>query len=573
MFKNILKSYQLVGNYKKYLFIIFLFFLLVSSLDLIGLSLIGTYITVFLDLDSNITQKIKDISDNFFPETNPVIVIGVLIILMFLVKLFLGLFVNFSIVRFSVRQMNDLRLKLLSGYQNQQYLEHKEKKTSDYIYNIVNLTAEFSIVVQSILKIFSEIILIFFILAFLSTKDFLTLSIFVIIISIIFLIYDKIFKSKLKQYGKEINTSSNSAINSIIETMSGLKQIRVLKKEKFFFNKVKNLLSKMMKAKEKSTIIQLSPRYLMEFVLVFFIVIVSFVALIKNYGNLSILPNLGIFAFAAIRLLPSTNVILSSLSIIRTYSHAIDILSNDFNEIEKNNKIISSETKIKKIETIFKKIEFQNVSFNYNSSKDNIFEKINFKIKSGEAIGIIGPSGSGKSTLADLILGFTKPTGGKILINDLIDLDSNNEYMRNRSAYLPQQIFLINSSIRENIALGEDKIDYEKIAESTKKSQLTNFVDSLENKFETVIGESGALVSGGQRQRIGLARSFYFDREILIFDEVTSALDDKTEEKVMNYLKGLKRDKTIIFITHKEKLLDFCDRVYEINSKNIKNIK
>ena len=573
MFKNILKSYQLVGNYKKYLFIIFLFFLLVSSLDLIGLSLIGTYITVFLDLDSNITQKIKDISDNFFPETNPVIVIGVLIILMFLVKLFLGLFVNFSIVRFSVRQMNDLRLKLLSGYQNQQYLEHKEKKTSDYIYNIVNLTAEFSIVVQSILKIFSEIILIFFILAFLSTKDFLTLSIFVIIISIIFLIYDKIFKSKLKQYGKEINTSSNSAINSIIETMSGLKQIRVLKKEKFFFNKVKNLLSKMMKAKEKSTIIQLSPRYLMEFVLVFFIVIVSFVALIKNYGNLSILPNLGIFAFAAIRLLPSTNVILSSLSIIRTYSHAIDILSNDFNEIEKNNKIISSKTEIKKIETIFKKIEFQNVSFNYNSSKDNIFEKINFKIKSGEAIGIIGPSGSGKSTLADLILGFTKPTGGKILINDLIDLDSNNEYMRNRSAYLPQQIFLINSSIRENIALGEDKIDYEKIAESTKKSQLTNFVDSLENKFETVIGESGALVSGGQRQRIGLARSFYFDREILIFDEVTSALDDKTEEKVMNYLKGLKRDKTIIFITHKEKLLDFCDRVYEINSKNIKNIK
>ena len=573
MFKNILKSYQLVGNYKKYLFIIFLFFLLFSSLYLIGLSLICTYITVFLDLDSNITQKIKDISDNFFPETNPVIVIGVLIIIMFLVKLFLGLFVNFSIVRFSVRQMNDLRLKLLSGYQNQQYLEHKEKKTSDYIYNIVNLTAEFSIVVQSILKIFSEIILIFFILAFLSTKYFLTLSIFVIIISIIFLIYDKIFKSKLKQYGKEINTSSNSAINSIIETMSGLKQIRVLKKEKFFFNKVKNLLSKMMKAKEKSTIIQLSPRYLMEFVLVFFIVTVSFVALIKNYGNLSILPNLGIFAFAAIRLLPSTNVILSSLSIIRTYSHAIDILSNDFNEIEKNNKIISSETKIKKIETIFKKIEFQNVSFNYNSSKDNIFEKINFKIKSGEAIGIIGPSGSGKSTLADLILGFTKPTGGKILINDLIDLDSNNEYMRNRSAYLPQQIFLINSSIRENIALGEDKIDYEKIAESTKKSQLTNFVDSLENKFETVIGESGALVSGGQRQRIGLARSFYFDREILIFDVVTSDLNDKTEEKVMNYLKGLKRDKTIIFITHKEKLLDFCDRVYEINSKNIKNIK
>ena len=145
--------------------------------------------------------------------------------------------------------MSDLRLKLLSGYQNQKYLKHKEKKTSDYIYNIVNLTAEFSVVVQSILKIFSELILIFFIIAFLSTKDFLTLSILVLLVGIIFVVYDKIFKSKLNKYGKEINISSNSAINSIIETMNGLKQIRVLKKEKFFFEKVKNLLKIMIKTK------------------------------------------------------------------------------------------------------------------------------------------------------------------------------------------------------------------------------------------------------------------------------------------------------------------------------------
>ena len=159
MLKNILKSYQLVGAYKKYLFVIFLFFLLVSTLDLIGLSLIGSYITVFeIDLDSNLTIRIKDLTTSFFiTESKPVIVIGVLIIFMFLIKLLLGLLVNFSIVRFSVRQMSDLRLKLLSGYQNQKYLKHKEKKTSDYIYNIVNLTAEFSVVVQSILKIFFRI--------------------------------------------------------------------------------------------------------------------------------------------------------------------------------------------------------------------------------------------------------------------------------------------------------------------------------------------------------------------------------------------------------------------------------
>ena len=316
--------------------------------------------------------------------------------------------------------------------------------------------------------------------------------------------------------------------------MNGLKQIRVLKKEKFFFEKVKNLLKIMIKAKEKSTIIQLSPRYLMEFVLVFFVVLVSFVALIKNYGNLSILPNLGIFAFAAIRLLPSSNVILSSMSIIRTYSHAIDILSNDFKEIEKNNKKTFQKVDREILINKFKNISFRGVSFNYDSSND-IFKNINFTIKSGEAIGIIGPSGSGKSTLADLILGFIKPTEGKILLNDMINLDNTSEFLRNKSAYLPQQIFLINGSIKENIALGEDKIDIEKIIESTRKSQLINFIDSLENKLDTNIGEGGSLVSGGQRQRIGLARSFYFDREIFIFDEVTNALDNKTEEKIINY--------------------------------------
>ena len=133
MLKNILKFYQLVGAYKKYLFVIFLFFLLVSTLDLIGLSLIGSYITVFLDLDSNLTIRIKDLTTSFFPESKPVIVIGVLIIFMFLIKLLLGLLVNFSIVRFSVRQMSDLRLKLLSGYQNQKYLKHKEKNFRLYI--------------------------------------------------------------------------------------------------------------------------------------------------------------------------------------------------------------------------------------------------------------------------------------------------------------------------------------------------------------------------------------------------------------------------------------------------------
>ena len=157
------------------------------------------------------------------------------------------------------------------------------------------------------------------------------------------------------------------------------------------------------------------------------------------------------------------------------------------------------------------------MSFNYDSSND-IFKNINFTIKSGEAIGIIGPSGSGKSTLADLILGFIKPTEGKILLNDMINLDNTSEFLRNKSAYLPQQIFLINGSIKENIALGEDKIDIEKIIESTRKSQLINFIDSLENKLDTNIGEGGSLVSGGSKTKN------WFGKDLFILIEKFSFL-------------------------------------------------
>lgn len=576
MFNTFLKSFFLVGRYKKYIPLMIFFFVFTSTLDLIGLGLIGSYISVFLDLSDKTENKFSELFF-LFPDVEPILLLGIAIIFLFFIKLLLGIISNFLIIRFSTRQMNDLRLKLLYIYQEQDYLLHKEKKTSDYIYNIVNLTAEFSNVVQSSLRIFSETILLVLVLFFLALQDLNTLIILLVIILMIIFLYDFFFKKKLKTFGMEINTNNNLAINAIIEAMNGLKQIEILNKKSFFFNKTKIFLIKMLKAKEKSTIIQLSPRYIMEFVLVLFIILMSFVAYFKNSENLNMIPNLGIFAFAAIRLLPSSSVILSSISSLRNYIHSVDMLYNDVFKYERNDKINNlqnnypEENNHQRFEEQFENIILKKINFSYKKNSQKIFENLDLEINRGEMIGIEGPSGSGKSTLLDIILGFAKPNDGILLINNKYNYEKKQRFIIDKSYYLPQHPFLINGTIKENIMLGvnEDNNAISNIKKAIEKSCLEDLINDLEKGLNTNIGESGSKLSDGQRQRIGIARSIFYDREILVLDECTNALDNETENKILKYFCSLKKIKTIIFVSHKNSNLNLCDKVFRIENNKI----
>lgn len=579
MFNTFVKSFFLVGRYRKYIPLIIFLFILISFLDIIGLGLIGSYIAVFLDLNE-ITQN--KFSKLFFllPNVKPIFLLGLAIIFLFFIKTFLGIISNFLIIRFSTSQMNDLRLKLLNIYQRQDYLLHKEKKTSDYIYNIVNLTAEFSNVVQSFLRIFSETILLVLVLFFLAFQDLNTLIVLLLIIVTIIFFYDFFFKKKLENFGIEINKNNNLAINAIIEAMNGLKQIEILNKKFFFFNKTKSFLIKMYKAKEKATIIQLSPRYMMEFVLVLFVVLMSFIAYFNNSENFNLIPNLVVFAFAAIRLLPSSSVMLSSVASLRNYIHSVDILYNDLIQYEQNNKTNNFHQNYPKEKNDlifgeqFENIILKKVSFSYKKNNQKIFENLNFEINRGDMIGIEGSSGSGKSTLLDLILGFTKPNDGIILLNNKYNFEKREKFIKDKSHYLPQHPFLINGTVKENILLGinEDKNTLSNIKNAIEKACLSDLINNLENGLNTNIGESGSKLSDGQRQRIGIARSIFYDRDILVLDECTNALDNETENKILQYFSSLKKNKTIIFVSHKSLNLSLCDKVYRIENNKIVRI-
>ena len=218
----------------------------------------------------------------------------------------------------------------------------------------------------------------------------------------------------------------------------------------------------------------------------------------------------------------------------------------------------------------------ENISFSYKdrNKKNMLFERINLKIKKGEFIGIKGKSGSGKSTLMDIMLGLIKPTKGKIFV-DNHEIKKNKILWQNTVSHIPQDIILLDESIKNNIALGEvsSEISKKQLNEAIKKSRLADFIKKLPKKTNTIVGERGSKISGGERQRIGIARALYRNSEVLFLDETTSNLDKLTEIEFLKSINKIKKEKTIILISHSDTALKYCDKIYELKNKKIKKLK
>ena len=223
-----------------------------------------------------------------------------------------------------------------------------------------------------------------------------------------------------------------------------------------------------------------------------------------------------------------------------------------------------------KIFSDFQNIKFKNVNFFYkNRTKKNLID-INLDISRNDIVGIVGPSGSGKSTLVNLLLGLLIPSSGSIEA-DNVGINSSIINWRSCIGYVPQSIFLLNESLKNNIAFGvpDENISTSKLMECIRQSQLETFFSDLPNGLLTKLGERGTKISGGELQRIGIARALYFDPNILIFDESTSALDHETEQKLLDEIYNFKNNKTIIFITHRNSTLKYCNKIYKINEGSL----
>jgi len=417
-----------------------------------------------------------------------------------------------------------------------------------------------------------EIIIIILLISYLLYLSWLPTIIITLIFSIfIWLLYAST-KKKLYEWGESKQDVDAKISQQIIQTFNLIKNIKIFNKEKkmnYFFNK---LLNRFESLNLKIDIVQQIPRGLVEVLCVFSICFLIFIFIVTGKSTIEILKLTAIYAVVTIRLVPSSTRIITAIQRIRTYAPSLILIKDEYlnNDISEPDKL---ENKISKIN--FEKIEFNNVNFGYEDNK-NILTDIDLVINRGEIIGFYGESGSGKSTLINLISGLIKPKSGKIKINGF-DLENIKKNWLSILGYVPQQVTLFNDTIANNISFFEDNSDKKKLSDNIYKSldqsNLKDFILTLPNKEETIVGENAAKLSGGQIQRIGISRALFKDPQFLIFDESTNSLDDKTENEIIQFVFSLKKLKTVIIISHDQKILKDCDKIFEVKNNIINQIK
>jgi ABC-type multidrug transport system fused ATPase/permease subunit len=372
-------------------------------------------------------------------------------------------------------------------------------------------------------------------------------------------------KKMINKWGHSRQFHEGKRMQHLQQGLGGVKEVLLLGKELYFINAFNNHNVKGANANQNQITLQQLPRLFIELFAIFTLSILILVLIYFNKPLDEILPVLGIFSLAAFRLMPSISRVMNANQSIRFVLPALSILKSDINYTQ------FVEQK-EKIHLKFKnEIVLENINFSYNNQTKESIKELNIKIQPGDSIGIIGTSGAGKSTLVDIIIGLLEPTKGTIRV-DGINIQNNLKSWYKLIGYVPQSIFLTDDTIKNNIAFGliDEEIDITALNSAITAAQLSDFIQSLPNGIETIVGERGARISGGQRQRIAIARALYHNPEILVFDEATSALDDDTEQCVMNTINNLMNSKTLIIVTHKLQTVSKCNKVYKIDNGVIK---
>ncbi len=408
---------------------------------------------------------------------------------------------------------------------------------------------------------------------------FITLSILnweIALFSVVFLggIYYLIaffLKRKLYQNSKEITITDSRRVKALQEGLGGIREVIMGRTQSIYLNKYLASDIPNRKAIAQNRFISVFPRYALEAVALILLSFFAFFFNRKSYDNEALIPLLGSILLCAQRLLPSLQSVYSSWAGLKGFSNSI------LQVIEIINQPVYEKFEINRFKNLpqFNNLLLKSVTYSYENNSRNILSDITLEINNGESIGIIGKTGSGKSTLMDILMGLLKPTKGQILINgkNLYDKDNKsflNEW-RESISHVPQNIYLSDSSILENIAFGIpiEKIDIDRVKLSAEKAQLSEFIESCKDGYETFVGERGIKLSGGQRQRIGIARALYKKSKILLLDEATSALDVVTEKLLLKELKNMKANLTLIIIAHRLTTVKNCNKIIKVEKGKI----
>jgi ABC-type multidrug transport system fused ATPase/permease subunit len=543
---------------------IFLLMLLASVLETISLGLIVPAMGVLTN--PNYLDKFPMI-DNFFGNPSPtevvVLTMGILVILYISKSAFLvwSLWIQKG---YSNSVSNRIGRHLFDVYLRQEYEFHTQRNSALLVRNSQNSASMLTGIIDPALGILADTLVTLGLFGLVMFLEPVGTLVTVVSFGIAAFVFRRFSNERIRRWGAAQNHHKGMMLKHLQQGLGGIKDLKVLGRESFFVDLYSDELEKSATVWRRFSLAQVLPRIGLENLTVIGLALLVSTMVFSGYESSRILPVIGLFGAAAFRLLPAVSRTISNLQTIKWNRQiALELHDDLLMPFESSN----ADTRTT---TGFKSIEFKDVSFQYVDTQNKSLDSISIRVRSGEAVGLIGQSGSGKSTLVEVLLGLLKPATGEVLVNGG-SIRSNSGAWRAAVGYVPQTIYLIDDTLRRNIAFGLDEsvIDDKAVERAIQMAQLKDFVETLPHGLDTVVGERGVRLSGGQRQRIGIARALYNDPDVLVLDEATSSLDTETEFGVMQAVKALQRNKTVIIVAHRLSTVEYCDRLYRLDAGRI----
>jgi len=541
-----------------------LLIIVMAILDAIGVASIMPFMTIVTDqqtIHSNMFINSIYKYMEFKSSIDFIWFMGVVVLSILLFSLVVKSYTNYKLLRFIANQEYTIGTRLLDKYLTQDYAWHINTNSALLGKNIL---AEVSAVIGAamipMMNLISHgAITIAIITMLMFTNVELSLMVGFGLGSAYIFIYF-IIRKYLEEIGKERYVSNSKRFFVVSEAFKAIKAIKIESLEKVFLERFKQPSNKFAKSQSSAQILSLLPRYGMEAIAFGGVIIVTLYLLDSRGGLATSLPTLSLFAMAGYKIMPSLQAMFNAITQLKFTKETVNKLFKDYHQVKNIKNGIQKELKFES------DIKLNSIDYSFNK-EGSILNQVSMEIIKGTYVAIIGKTGCGKSTLIDILMGLLEPKNGEIYIDKVKLEEIYYRSWREKIGYVPQQIPLTDSTILKNILLGknDEDMDEERIQEVIELSCLTEVIDSLENGLESEIGEGGIKLSGGQKQRIGIARALYKRPSILILDEATSAMDQKTESIVIENLKKIK-DITIISITHRLSTIKDCDNIFIIEN-------
>lgn len=550
--------------------VVVLFMILINSgLELLGVSAVLPLIKAVTEPDTMDDSRLFTIAKSIIPikENGEFIaVFAIALALVYIIKNLYIIWMNSVFYHFTTYSQKDLAVKLTQQYLYQDYSFHVEHNLAELQRNVENDVSGLFTTILNILELLAEVMVCICLVVFLAFTDISTTIVVAGLMSVLMLFLLVLMKKRLKWLGMMNRTTYEERVQWFIQSFSGIKEIKAASKEEYFIKGYRDSYTEYAGIFYKRNVLTNLSKPCVEMVCISGILIYMAIRLFSGENTSLFIPVLSVFAVAAFRMMPSFNRVGGYLSNIMFNKASVDAVLKDLQDMEKLKK---KKEKKSGIDMSFnKEISVKDLCFKYPSRPDvTVLDGISFDIPAKKSVALVGSSGSGKTTLADIILGIYDPVSGSISA-DGKDIHKNVDAWHDIIAYIPQNIYLMDGTLRKNIAFGipEDEIDDERIWEALKEAQLDEFVRQQPDGLNCYIGDRGVRLSGGQRQRIGIARALYTRPQLLVLDEATSALDGETESAVMDAIYQLNGSITMIIIAHRITTIKNCDIIYRIEN-------